>query len=215
MTGVEPAVLGLAREAAEWRLIGLLFEPPSGRWREQVASLGGEVTDANLRRAAEAGLGEASEELYHSIFGPGGPASAREASYFDNIQLGYLIAELCAHYDAFAYQPSLGEAPDHVAVEAGFMAYLRLKEAYARTEGDHEHAALAGEAALYFLGEHLARIAPALAERLASSGVEYLMLAAQALAERSGSHKKTPVGLPILQDLDGAQFLCGHEQADD
>jgi len=215
VSGVEPAVLALAREAAEWRLIGLLFEPPSGSWREQVASLGAEVTDAKLKRAAEAGLGEASEELYHSIFGPGGPASAREASYFDNIQLGYLIAELCAHYDAFAYQPSLGEAPDHVAVEAGFIAYLRLKQAYAKTEGNHEHGALAGEAAQYFLGEHLARMAPALAERLASSGVEYLMLAAQALAERSGSQERAPVDLPILQNPGEAQFECGCEPADD
>ena len=78
-------------------------------------------------------------------------------------------------------------------MEAGFIAYLRLKEAYATAEGNHEHAALAGEAAQYFRREHVARMAPALAERLANSGVEYLMLAAQALAERSGSREEAPM----------------------
>jgi nitrate reductase assembly molybdenum cofactor insertion protein NarJ len=215
MIAEESAVLDLARQAAEWRLIGLLFEPPSDQWREQVASLGSEVSDAKLVQAAAAALEEANEELYFSIFGPGGPASAREASYFDNIQLGYLIAELDAHYQAFAYQPSLEEAPDHIAVEAGFIAYLRLKEAYAQAEGDSEHAELTREAALHFVGEHLARVAPALQERFADSGVEYLILATQALFERSGSMKTAPIALPIIQDLSEAQFECGGEALQD
>ncbi len=214
MTAVEPAVLDLARQAAEWRLIGLLFEQPSAAWREQVASLGAEVADEKLKRAAEVALEEASEELYHSIFGPGGPASPREASYFDNIQLGYLIAELCAHYEAFAYKPSLGEAPDHVAVEAGFIAFLRLKEAYALAEDDSEHAGLTREAAQHFLSEHLARMAPTLAEKFVPSDVEYLTLASASLAERSGSMQKLPIALPILQDLSEAQFECGCETTD-
>ncbi len=211
MTAVQPAVLDLARQAAEWRLIGLLFEPPSDEWREQISSLASEVKDEKLQRAAVAALEEAGDELYHSIFGPGGPASAREASYFDNIQLGYLIAELDAHYLAFAYQSPSVEAPDHLAVEAGFIAYLRLKEAYAQAEGDREHAELTREAAQHFISEHLARMAPALQEKLASSDVEYLMLASEALFERSGSMKTAPQAFPIIQDLAEAQFECGSE----
>lgn len=214
MIAAEPTVLDLAREAAEWRLIGLLFEQPSAAWREQVASLASEVVDENLKLAAEVGLAEASEELYHSIFGPGGPASPREASYFDNIQLGYLIAEICAHYEAFAYQPSLGEAPDHVAVEAGFIAFLRLKEAYALAEGHSEHAALTREAARHFLSEHLARMAPTLAEKFVASDVEYLTLASASLAARSGSMVKPSVILPILPNLGEEQLECGHEIGD-
>ena len=205
----------LARQAAEWRLIGLLFEPPCAEWRDLIAALGSEVTDEKLKRAAAAALEEAGEELYHSIFGPGGPASPREASYFDNIQLGYLIAELDAHYLAFAYQTSSEEAPDHVAVEAGFIAYLRLKEAYARAEGDTDHAEIARDAALHFVSEHLARIAPALQEKFADAGVEYLLLTSQALFERSGSMKKAPISLPIIQDLSEAQFDCGSELLQD
>ena len=211
MTAVQPAVLDLARQAAEWRLIGLLFEPPSDEWREQVSSLASEVADEKLKRAAAAAIEEAGDELYHSIFGPGGPASAREASYFDNIQLGYLIAELDAHYSAFAYEAGSVEAPDHLAVEAGFIAYLRLKEAYAQAEGDAEHADLTREAAQHFVSEHLARMAPVLQEKLAGSDVEYLMLVSESLFERSGSMKTAPHAFPIIQDLSEAQFECGSE----
>ncbi|HEY3439645.1 MAG TPA: molecular chaperone TorD family protein [Paludibaculum sp.] len=214
MTAAEPGVLNLARQSAEWRLIGLLFEQPSAAWREQVAELGAEVADERLNRAAAAALEEASEELYHSIFGPGGPASPREASYFDNIQLGYLIAEICAHYEAFSYKPSLGEAPDHVAVEAGFIAFLRLKEAYALAEGDEDHAAVTHEAAEHFLSEHLARMAPVLAEKFIPSDVEYLILASEALAIRSGEMPRPPIALPVLQDLTESQFDCGCEPAE-
>lgn len=214
MTTLAPAILDLARDAAEWRLIGLLFEQPSPAWRRQVESLGAEVADEDLKRAAQAALDEASEELYHSIFGPGGPASPREASYFDNIQLGYLIAELCAHYDAFAYHPTLPEAPDHVAVEAGFLSFLRLKEAYAQAEGDEVHAALTREAAQHFLTEHLARMAPTLAEKFTASDVAYLTLAAAALAARSGQSPSSPAALPILQDEAESPFACGCQDID-
>jgi len=214
VTAVEPGVLDLARQSAEWRLIGLLFEQPSPTWCKQVASLGAEVVDEKLKRAAEAALEESSEELYHSIFGPGGPASPREASYFDNIQLGYLIAELCAYYEAFAYESSLVEAPDHVAVEAGFIAFLRLKEAYALAEGDEDHAAVTHEAAEHFLSEHLARMAPVLAEKFIPSDVEYLILASEALALRSGEMPRPPIALPVLQNLAESQFDCGCEPAE-
>ena len=64
----------LLGEAAEWRLLGLLFECPLPNWREQMDALAAEVVDADLKAAAEAARLEASEGLYHSIFGPGGPA---------------------------------------------------------------------------------------------------------------------------------------------
>jgi nitrate reductase assembly molybdenum cofactor insertion protein NarJ len=211
---MQPGVLDLAREAAEWRLIGLLFEQPSAVWREQIAALGAEVSDQTLRRAAKSALAEASEELYHSFFGPGGPASPREASYFDNIQLGYLIAELCAHYEAFAYEPSLGEAPDHVAAEAGFIAFLRLKEAFALAEGDEDHAAVTREAAQHFMSEHLARMASTLAEKFVPSGVEYLTLASAALAARSGTMSQPPFALPVLADLNETNIECGCDTTD-
>jgi hypothetical protein len=187
----------------------LLLEPPGDGWLRQVEALAGEVSDPTLRQAAAAALEEHGEELYHSIFGPGGPVSLREASYFDNIQLGYLVAELCAHYEAFGYAPVLDEPPDHAAVEAGFLAYLRLKQAYAVAEGDADAEVQTAETYQRFLTEHVARIGRPLKERCANCGIRCLTLAAEALAERAGTRARSPAVLPIIEDAGEAQFECG------
>ncbi len=145
-----------------------------------------EVADTDLKAAANVAQKEASEGLYHSIFGPGGPAPGREISYREWAQPGYLLSELTSYYDAFAYQSSIVEAPDHVAVETGFIAYLKLKEAYARATGDDEHAAVTCEAAQQFITEHLSMMTEPLARSLEHSGVEYLALAGNALLSRVG-----------------------------
>ncbi len=161
----------LLREAAEWRLLGLLFECPSPMWREQVEALAAEVADAELRAAVEAVRREVSEGLYHSIFGPGGPAPPREISYRHWMQPGYLLSELTRYYNAFAYQPTLLEAPDHVSVETGFVAYLTLKEAYAEASADEEHAAVRREAVQQFISDHRSTMTEPLARSLEHSGV--------------------------------------------
>jgi nitrate reductase assembly molybdenum cofactor insertion protein NarJ len=200
----------LLREAAEWRLLGLLFECPSSQWNEQIAALAAEVSDADLVAAAAAAQQEASEGLYHSIFGPGGPAPRREISYRDWAQPGYLLSELTSYYDAFAYQPKIVEAPDHVSVETGFIAYLRLKEAYAEANADDDHAAVTREAAQQFIKEHLSALTEPLARSLEHSGVEYLALAGQALLARVGPKREQTPGqnLPVLSGDADAEFAC-------
>lgn len=183
----------LLREAAEWRLIGLLFECPSPGWFGEVAALGQEIDDPLLRQATEAALTEASEGLYHSTFGPGGPAPPREASYQDTVQLGYLISELEAYYNAFAYRPKCAEPADHVATESGFISYLRLKQAFAMTGEEPESAAISGDASARFLKDHLATIAEPLAASLAASEIAYLKDASAALLERTGPRATLPV----------------------
>lgn len=197
----------LIREAAEWRLIGLLFECPSAQWFGEVGALAQEVDDAVLRQAAESAMTEASEGLYHSTFGPGGPAPPREASYQDTVQLGYLISEIEANYNAFAYRPACEEPADHVATEAGFVAYLRLKQAYAMSEGREDRADIAADAAARFVKEHVATIAEPLAASLAASGITYLQDASAALLRRTGPGLK----LPVLQDplVDDESVECG------
>jgi nitrate reductase assembly molybdenum cofactor insertion protein NarJ len=198
----------LLTSAAEWRLLSLLFECPSEHWRATVAASAAEITDDGLREAAAAALAEATAGLYHSIFGPGGPAAPREVSYHQTLQLGYLMSEIKGYYQAFAYQPDTSEAADHVAVEAGFVAYLRLKEAYARQCGDEEGATITAEAAQRFLDHHLANVAEPLARALAQSGVRYLALAGEALATRVGPPlTKSP--LHVLSDVEECAFDCG------
>lgn len=180
--GLQPALL---QDATDWRLIGLLLECPRPGWLEEVSALGTKTGDSLLRDAARAAT-DASEGVYHSIFGPGGPAPPREVSYSNTIQLGQLLSELAAHYNAFGFSPFSHETLDHISVEAGFVGYLRLKEAYARSRGDDDHADLAAEAASRFIEEHLSRIAGPLAARLGQSGVEYLAVVSRALIERTG-----------------------------
>ena len=210
-----PAVLNerelhLAKEAAEWRLISLLFQCPGLQWREQVTALMKEVDDAELQSASRHALEEAGEGLFHHTFGPGGPAPAREATYHQTVQLGYLMSELQAYYNAFAFHPSTAEAPDHVSVEAGFIAYLKMKEAYALVSQDEERAATTSESAQRFVEDHLTNLAQPLAERLEGSGIGYLALASAALLRRVGPPRVAPSPLPILQDEPQENgFTCG------
>ncbi len=197
----------LLRQAAEWRLMSLLFECPTGRWRDDVAALARDVDDPLLGSAAAHALDEASEGLYHSTFGPGGPAPPREVTYVTAIQLGSLLSELAACYDAFAYRPATREAPDHVSVEAGFIGYLLLKQAYAVMRGNEEQASVTAEAATTFIRGHLATVAEPLAATLGASDLEYLAEAARALATRVGPPPSAmaPHGgrlLPVIQPID-------------
>ena len=211
---METPMPALLRQAAEWRLIGLLFECPTGSWRADIAALAREVEDPLLGSAVEHALEEASEGLYHSTFGPGGPAPPREVSYLQAVQLGYLLSELSAFYDAFSYQPVTKELPDHVSVEAGFVGYLLLKQAYARSRGDSEQVSVAADAEATFRSEHLASFAEPLAATLEASGMAYLAEAGRALATRVGPPPtaETPDGarrLPVIQPFeDDDEIAC-------
>jgi nitrate reductase assembly molybdenum cofactor insertion protein NarJ len=211
LPAVETRVGELLREAAAWRLLGRLFECPDGEWRAEVEALARELGDDELGAAVASVGATATEGQYHSVFGPGGPAPPREASYRETLELGSLLSELAVYYDAFAYAPQVAEPPDHVAVEVGFVAYLRLKQAYALAEGDEECAAVAAQAAAGFVSDHLATFAAPLAEVLAASHLEYLAHASRVLADRVGPRPPTN-RLPVVQALpddEGDGFDCG------
>jgi nitrate reductase assembly molybdenum cofactor insertion protein NarJ len=152
----------------------------------------------------------ATEGQYHSIFGPGGPAPPREASYRESLELGSLMSEIAVYYDAFGYTTAGAEPPDHIAVEAGFIAYLTLKQAYALACENPEHAELAAIGASRFRADHLAYIAEPMAALLAGSNVQYLARAARALATRVGlppRSSRLPMAQPASSDED--PINCG------
>ena len=201
----------LLREAAEWRLISLLLECPVGDWQKQVNDLANEITDPKLKAAVEFSKTEATEGLYHSIFGPGGPAPAREVSYRSWVEPGYLLSELSAFYAAFGFQPDSRETPDHIAVESAFMAYLKLKEAFAFECSDGDKAEITAKAAETFNDGHLAKMTEQITKCLASSGVEYLAAASAVLFAKVGSDKDKKIRqiLPVLGEPDEEIFECG------
>ena len=109
----------------------LLFDCPTGNCLRRC-----EITwQTSFRQAAETGGESRSKRgergTVSFILGPGGPAPGREVSYRGWVQPGYMLSELSSYYEAFSYKPMTKEVPDHVAVETGFIAYLRLKEAFA------------------------------------------------------------------------------------
>ena len=175
----------LLEEAAAWRLLGLLFERPRGGWWREVGGLRREVSDPGVGAAADAGQGEGDEGTYLAVLGPGGPVSPREVTYRGMEDPGRILADVEAFYAAFAFRPQTEEAPDHLAVEAGFLGYLCLKEAYARARGEAEAAETAAQAATHFREAHLSAFAWPVRDRLEGTGVRYLSLAAAALARRT------------------------------
>lgn len=206
----------LLRRAAEWRLLGLLLECPREGWHAEVAALARETGDARLRAAAEAARRQASAGVHGSIFGPGGPVPPREVAYVSGIQLGYLLSELRAYYDAFAYHPQTTEPADHVAVETGFVAYLLLKQAYALASDDAEHAEVASEAVEQFMKDHLSVMAQPIAMALDAVGPPYLAIAGAALLERVGPPQAAslPGALPMV-DVEGETLCCGPGDEDE
>ncbi len=190
----DPRIQELLGEATAWRLLGLLFERPREGWQEEVEGLCGEVPDPEISVAADAAREAATEGQYLAVLGPGGDASPREVAYRGMGDPGQILSDIMAFYEAFAFHPETEEAPDHVAVEAGFMGYLCLKQAYAWSRASEDEAEIAAQAAARFREEHLSALAWPLADRLDKTETLYLSLAARALAHRSGP-RPTPTSV--------------------
>lgn len=178
-------------DAAGWRLLGLLFERPRSGWLDQVVALGREVADSTLQQAVSEArrvvseLGSSAAAAYLAILGPGGAVSPREVAYRGREDPGGILADLSAFHAAFAFHPRAEDPLDHVAVEAGFVGYLRLKESYALSGGDAASASTCMEAGESFLAAHLRCFAEPLCRRLEGT-LPHLELAARALLERTG-----------------------------
>lgn len=198
--------MALLREAAAWRLLGLLFEAPREGWAGEIASLAATLPgEEDLSRASAAAEEEGRPGLYESLVGPGGPVSLRETSYRGEVLPGPLLAEIAAYHEHFAYDPALREPPDHVASLCGFLGFLRLKEAFARESGLGEEARVTAEAFEAFRNDHLREMAEPLALSLESLGVEYLRLAGRELLRRTGPKPARPAP-PAATPEEGCPF---------
>lgn len=203
--------LATLQTAAQWRLAGLLLAAPRDGWRQDVAALAADVDDDALRDAAQGALREADPGQYDSAFGPGGPAPPREVSYRPASLSSQHLAELAGAYEAFAYASPYDEPIDHVAVVADFVAYLKVKEAFAAARGVLDDARAASDLAAYVIAEHLAYIARPLAERLIASHLSYLSAAAAWVGAQVGAPRGgQPQSLPVLAEADEEEcWSCG------
>lgn len=206
----EPAisedVRQLIEESVAWRMFSLAFERPRNGWRDHVASIASDSSDETVRSVAELAKEQSSEELFLNLFGPGGAISPREVAYRGLADPGHLLAELETIYGAFAYEPKSEECPDHVSIEAGFVGYLRMKQAFARIVGDEESEKIAAEAAELFLREHLAPVAHGLCQKLEDDDSFYIGRAAMLMRARLGD-----IEVPAVVELpdDEEEMSCG------
>jgi hypothetical protein len=169
-------------KALDWRLIGLLLERPRPGWIEEAEALAAETQNKRLRDAVLAARG-ATEGTYLSLFGEGGFVSPRETTWRHREDPGWILADIAGFHEAFAFRPRAEDPLDHVAVEAGFIGYLYLKEARALAHGDEENAAITLSARSRFIDTHIGQFAEKWAERISATGVAHLSAAAQTLAE--------------------------------
>ena len=194
---IEPGgdVAAATREAAWWRLAGLLFERPRPDWREEIAVLADELDDRGLRAAARRAA-RSNEGAYLRVLGLGGQVPAREIAYRRLGDPGHMMAALNGFYRAFSYHPRAEDPIDHIAVEIGFVGYLRLKEAYARAVGDDDALAITRHALDAFLRDHLGPFAFGLAERLRASAAPHLAGLARRVTRRLESLGVRPAPAP-------------------
>jgi nitrate reductase assembly molybdenum cofactor insertion protein NarJ len=158
----------LLRDAAAWRLASLLLERPRPGWHREIEQLSSEANDKQLSSCAKEAK-RVTEELYQHWFGPGGRVSPREVSYCGFEDPGRLMAELNSFYRAFSYRPLRDEPIDHISVEAGFVGYLFLKEAFAKQQGNSEAAHITESARTNFISEHVSHCASGIVDELKDS----------------------------------------------
>ena len=185
----------LTVDAARWHLLGLLFERPRPEWRAELRSLATMIDHPDLERAVELAA-TAGEGDYLATLGTGGSVSPREVAYRPMADPGKVLADLAARYEAFGYRPRSEDPPDHLAIEAGFVGYLTLKEAYAEASGNRARAELCREARAAFLADHLGTLARGLARRLPDALLPHAAIAAGELTRRcppGGGDEHLPV----------------------
>ncbi|MBL8229218.1 MAG: molecular chaperone TorD family protein [Bryobacterales bacterium] len=209
--------MALLQEAAEWRLLGLMFEYPSETWRHQISALLADLHQTALVPLAKAALESASPGLHFALFGPAGTVPVREVTYQGGVQLGYLMSELSGYYSAFGYEHGGQESDDHLAVELGFLSFLRMKEAYATLAGNAPDAQFAAEIGESFIRDHLALMVEPISNRLAAFAPEYLTEAGRQLLDRVGPAPRSdyPLAAILTSGDDSEEMSCGPSAANE
>lgn len=204
------------RESAEWRLFGLLFEYPTPLWRQSLTALIPDLGGGALASLAQDALRYQTEGLHIALFGPSGSVPVREVAYQGGVQSGYLVSELAAYYAAFGYTPTAEEPPDHLAIELGFLAYLKMKHALALACGDPSQASVAADAAASFRKDHLAFMVEPIAQVLPTFAPDYLTEAGSVLLHRLGPAPRSsyPLSAPSMRDEDDEDITCGTGSGD-
>jgi hypothetical protein len=187
----------LLADALEWRLLSLLLLRPTPERKDEVRQLASEMSEPALTAAACAWCEHAAAGAYLHLLGPGGLVPAREVAYRPFADPGWLLADLNRYHQAFGFHANTDEPPDHIAALTDFVAYLLVKEAYARHCEEDATAKATRDARERFVEEHLSPVAARLAERLDACGASEWSTPAHLLAARV---PPPPAGVAAVAD---------------
>ncbi len=237
--GGERVAVALARGTL-YTALGLGFRSPTPATLTRLASpdaagaLGdaAAVVDAGLgaRAAALASSSAVFEDLaaaYHRLFGhtARGEVPAYETEYGNEalFQQPQELSDLAGFLAAFGLtlRPDVRERVDHVSCECEFLAFLAFKEAFALDRDDASMCAATARASALFLRDHLGRLAPAFARRVARAdpGGLYHALAGLLLALVAHDCRRLgvplgPEGLGLRPEPDSLSMPVGCEQCE-
>lgn len=160
-------------QASAWMFASIALQPPTAASAATLQRLIPSLPDS-IRPTAEQIAAfplDGWEPEYFSILGPAG-CPACESSYerAAMVSRGPLLAAVSGCYSAFAYAPDVREVADHASIEAGFLAYLLMKIAFADHQGKAEAARITREAYEGFLRDHIAVWMGDFADALANTG---------------------------------------------
>lgn len=133
------------------------------------------------------------------------------------------LAALTGLYRAFGVTPDSDashEAPDHLAVELEFYAFLLEKERYLGAQRDDEGVRTVRDGRKLFLREYLAPLAGAVAKRFEGVGEgetypELFRWIAARIDDECEALEVTPVPLDFFEDLEAkGELSCGSSCAD-
>ena len=191
-TAVTPEVRDILNNAAEWRLIALLLERPRLHTVPQIGCIAKEIPAADLKEIVELAL-NATEECYLQYFGPGGLLSPREVAYIGWGDPGKMMSEIGLLYESFSFAPRSEDPSDHIAVEANFISYLYIKEAYALLNEEEEKVDTAKAVRQKFIEEHFGVLLYGLTRKLNGSEPVYISKTLTAASTRIQPFAVQPV----------------------
>ncbi len=168
--------------SALYKLLSLAFLPPSEGTAQLLPSIDRvlpalpephrALLGPIVQESASAWSGPTARE-HSCLFGVGLASTPYETEY-DPLAIarkGHRLADLLGFYEAFGFRLAEGvnEFPDHIAVELEFMSLLLLKAAHAGAEARGDTQGISEDAAVKFLGDHLAAWGAAFADRVEAS----------------------------------------------
>jgi TorA maturation chaperone TorD len=135
------------------------------------------------RGATRAALEREHMRLFGPTIGQDHPPYSTEYDPNGKFRKEHELADIAGFYRAWGLllDEDLGERVDHFGVEADYLAFLAVKEAYALVQGETDGAARVRQASDRFATRYVAGPARELAERLARASERGLLAAAAAL----------------------------------